>query len=119
MGSEVPLRGFIGHLDNQKGVDWIAGAMTWMMNQDLQLVIGTGRKDLEEMLCHFERHYHEKVHGWVRFSVKTAHQITAGADVLMMPSRFEPCGLNQLYGMCYGIVPIIHLVVAARYSETF
>jgi starch synthase len=78
--SEVPLLGFIGHLDNQKGVDWIAGAMPCMMNQDLQLVmLGAGRKDLEEMLCHFEHHYHEKVHGWLRFSVQTAHQITAGA----------------------------------------
>ncbi len=113
--SEVPLLGFIGRLDNQKGVDWIAGAMPWMMNQDLQLVmLGTGRKDLEEMLRHFEGCYRDKVRGWVGFSVKTAHRITAGADILMMPSRFEPCGLNQLYAMRYGTVPVVHSVGGLR-----
>jgi starch synthase len=113
--SEVPLLGFIGRLDYQKGVDWIAEAMPWMMDQDLQLVmLGTGRKDLEDMLHHFEGCYRDKVRGWVGFSVKTAHRITAGADILMMPSRFEPCGLNQLYAMRYGTVPVVHSVGGLR-----
>ncbi|CAM8987619.1 unnamed protein product [Rhodiola kirilowii] len=108
---DVPLIGFIGRLDHQKGVDIIAEAIPWMMNQDVQLVLlGTGRDDLELMLRNFENQYREKVRSWVGFSVKVAHRITAGADILLMPSRFEPCGLNQLYAMMYGTIPVVHAV---------
>jgi starch synthase len=97
------------HLDYQKGMDWLAGAMPWMMDQDLQLVmLGRGCKDLEDMLHHFEGCYFDKVCGWVGLSVRTAHHITAGADILLMPSCFEPCGLNQLYAMRYGTVLVVH-----------
>ena len=53
---------------------------------------------------------HMQCRGWVGFNVAIAHRITAGADMLLMPSRFEPCGLNQLYAMAYGTVPIVHAV---------
>uniref|UniRef100_A0A7N0RGG7 starch synthase n=1 Tax=Kalanchoe fedtschenkoi TaxID=63787 RepID=A0A7N0RGG7_KALFE len=112
---DVPLIGFIGRLDHQKGVDILAEAIPWMMGQDVQLVmLGTGRDDLEEMLKNFEHHHREKVRSWVGFSVKVAHRITAGADILLMPSRFEPCGLNQLYAMVYGTVPVVHAVGGLR-----
>nr|XP_011467955.1 PREDICTED: granule-bound starch synthase 2, chloroplastic/amyloplastic [Fragaria vesca subsp. vesca] len=108
---DVPLIGFIGRLDHQKGVDLIAEAIPWMINQDVQLVmLGTGRPDLEQMLREFEHQHRDKVRGWVGFSVQTAHRITAGVDILLMPSRFEPCGLNQLYAMNYGTVPVVHAV---------
>ncbi|XWS40885.1 hypothetical protein CRYUN_Cryun17cG0034500 [Craigia yunnanensis] len=108
---DVPLIGFIGRLDQQKGVDLIAEAIPWMMGQDVQLImLGTGRPDLEQMLRQFENQHQDKVRGWVGFSVKTAHRITAGADILLMPSRFEPCGLNQLYAMIYGTIPVVHAV---------
>ncbi|KAE9466570.1 hypothetical protein C3L33_01513, partial [Rhododendron williamsianum] len=111
----VLLIGFIGRLDHQKGVDIIAEAVPWMMGQDVQLVmLGTGRHDLEQMLRRFEDQHRDKVRGWVGFSVKTAHRITAGADILLMPSRFEPCGLNQLYAMSYGTVPVVHAVGGLR-----
>ncbi|KAJ7516867.1 hypothetical protein O6H91_21G002300 [Diphasiastrum complanatum] len=113
--ADVPLLGFIGRLDYQKGVDIIAQAMPWMMDKDLQLVmLGSGRSDLENMLHSFEHQYQDKVRGWVGFSVKTAHRITAGVDILLMPSRFEPCGLNQLYAMRYGTVPVVHAVGGLR-----
>ncbi|RAL47117.1 unnamed protein product [Cuscuta campestris] len=114
--NDVPLIGFIGRLDHQKGVDLIAEAIPWMMGQDVQLVmLGTGRPDLEEMLRQFENQYgRDKVRGWVGFSVMTAHRITAGADILLMPSRFEPCGLNQLYAMSYGTIPVVHAVGGLR-----
>ncbi|KAL7260910.1 hypothetical protein ACSBR1_006557 [Camellia fascicularis] len=112
---DVPLIGFIGRLDYQKGIDLIAEAMPWIVGQDVQLVmLGTGRPDLEQMLRQFENQHHDKVRGWVGFSVKMAHRITAGADILLMPSRFEPCGLNQLYAMKYGTIPVVHAVGGLR-----
>ncbi|TKW41562.1 hypothetical protein SEVIR_1G324500v4 [Setaria viridis] len=112
---DVPLIGFIGRLDHQKGVDIIADAIHWIAGQDVQLVmLGTGRPDLEEMLRRCEAEHGDKVRAWVGFSVPMAHRITAGADVLLMPSRFEPCGLNQLYAMAYGTVPVVHAVGGLR-----
>ncbi|KAF5479163.1 hypothetical protein F2P56_000013 [Juglans regia] len=112
---DVPVIGFIGRLDHQKGVDLIAEAIPWMAGQDVQLImLGTGRPDLEQLLKQFENQHHDKIRGWVGFSVKTAHRITAGADILLMPSRFEPCGLNQLYAMSYGTVPVVHAVGGLR-----
>lgn len=112
---DVPLIGFIGRLDQQKGVDIIAEAIPWMVGQDVQLVmLGTGRQDLEQMLRDFENQHRDKIRGWVGFSVKMAHRITAGIDILLMPSRFEPCGLNQLYAMNYGTIPVVHSVGGLR-----
>ncbi|XP_062222037.1 soluble starch synthase 2-2, chloroplastic/amyloplastic-like [Phragmites australis] len=112
---DVPLIGFIGRLDHQKGVDIIADAMPWIAGQDVQLVmLGTGRPDLEDMLRRCEAEHNGKVRAWVGFSVPMAHRITAGADILLMPSRFEPCGLNQLYAMAYGTVPVVHAVGGLR-----
>lgn len=111
----VPLLGFIGRLDRQKGVDLIAEAVPWLMDQDVQLVmLGTGRQDLEQMLRQFEGQHRDRIRGWVGFSVKMAHRITAGSDILLMPSRFEPCGLNQLYAMSYGTIPVVHAVGGLR-----
>jgi len=61
-----------------------------------------------------ESNRHEQCRGWVGFSVAMAHRITAGVDLLLMPSRFEPCGLNQLYAMAYGTVPVVHAVGGLR-----
>ncbi|KAL4577263.1 hypothetical protein LXL04_013368 [Taraxacum kok-saghyz] len=113
--ADVPVIAFIGRLDNQKGVDLIGEAIPWMVDHDIQIVmLGTGRPELESMLREMETRYRDHVRGWVGFSVKMAHRITAGADVLLMPSRFEPCGLNQLYAMGYGTVPVVHGVGGLR-----
>jgi len=112
---DVPLIGFIGRLDHQKGVDIIADAIHWIAGQDAQLVmLGTGRPDLEDLLRRCEAEHRDKVRACVGFSVPMAHRITAGADVLLMPSRFEPCGLNQMYAMAYGTVPVVHAVGGLR-----
>lgn len=112
---DVPMLGFIGRLDHQKGVDLIREAYGWLMGQDVQLVmLGSGRHDLEEELRNMENWNKEKCKSWVGFSVKMAHRITAGCDLLLMPSRFEPCGLNQLYAMRYGTVPVVHAVGGLR-----
>ena len=62
------------------------------------------------MCREMEQHRQDQCRGWVGFSVRMAHRITAGCDILLMPSRFEPCGLNQLYAMAYGTVPVVHAV---------
>ena len=112
---DVPLLGFIGRLDHQKGVDLITDARHWLMGQDVQLVmLGSGREDLEQSLRSMENDHNDKCRCWVGFSVEMAHRITAGCDILLMPSRFEPCGLNQLYAMRYGTVPVVHAVGGLR-----
>jgi len=111
----IPMLGFIGRLDYQKGVDLICDNYEWLMGEGVQLVmLGSGREDLEGALRDMESRNHDKCRGWVGFSTKMAHRITAGADILLMPSRFEPCGLNQLYAMAYGTVPVVHAVGGLR-----
>ncbi|GLC38947.1 Sucrose synthase [Pleodorina starrii] len=112
---DAPLLGFIGRLDYQKGVDLIRDTCDYMMGERCQLVmLGSGRQDLEDALRDMENRNKNQCRGWVGFSVKMAHRITAAADILLMPSRFEPCGLNQLYAMAYGTVPIVHAVGGLR-----
>ena len=112
---DVPILAFIGRLDDQKGVDLITQAEGWLMSQDVQLImLGSGRADLEDALRGMEGRNRDKCRCWVGFSVQMAHRITAGADILLMPSRFEPCGLNQLYALRYGTVPVVHSVGGLR-----
>ncbi|CAK0787417.1 Soluble starch synthase 2-3, chloroplastic/amyloplastic [Coccomyxa viridis] len=113
--SDIPVLAFIGRLDEQKGVDLIRESFDWLMGEGVQLVLlGSGRADLENSLREMEAGRHQQCRGWVGFNVRLAHRITAGADLLLMPSRFEPCGLNQLYAMAYGTVPIVHAVGGLR-----
>ncbi|CAM6102451.1 unnamed protein product [Calypogeia fissa] len=112
---EVPLIGFIGRLDYQKGPDLIQAGLPELMTDDVQVVmLGSGDPDYETWMAWAESAYPEKFRGWVGFSVPVAHRITAGCDILLMPSRFEPCGLNQLYAMRYGTVPVAHCTGGLR-----
>jgi starch synthase len=113
------LIGFIGRLDDQKGVDLITDSEHWFRDNHVQLVmLGSGREDLENALRGMESRNKDKIRGWVGFSVQMAHRITAACDCLLMPSRFEPCGLNQLYAMRYGTIPIVHAVGGLRDTVT-
>eukprot|EP00271_Cylindrocystis_brebissonii_P006532 TRINITY_DN19307_c0_g1_i1.p1 TRINITY_DN19307_c0_g1~~TRINITY_DN19307_c0_g1_i1.p1 ORF type:complete len:750 (-),score=100.20 TRINITY_DN19307_c0_g1_i1:1340-3589(-) len=112
---EVPLIGFVGRLDHQKGPDIIQGALQQLMSDDVQFVmLGSGDPALEAWMGWAEANHKDKFRGWVGFSVPVAHRITAGCDILLMPSRFEPCGLNQLYAMRYGTVPVAHCTGGLR-----
>ncbi|DBA69675.1 TPA: hypothetical protein ACH3X2_012611 [Trebouxia sp. C0005] len=112
---EVPIIGFIGRLDYQKGADLVLGAAHWLLNQDVQIIcLGTGDKHLEAGMRWLESAYPDKARGWVGFNVPMSHKITAACDLLLMPSRFEPCGLNQLYAMRYGTVPVAHATGGLR-----
>jgi starch synthase len=109
VNADIPMIAFIGRLDYQKGADIMLQAAPWMMSQGVQLVcLGTGASDLESGLRWLEAAYRDQARGWVGFNVAMSHKITAAADILLMPSRFEPCGLNQLYAMKYGAVPVAH-----------
>ena len=106
---EVPIFGVVARLDHQKGIDLVAAAAPWLMQHDVQLVmLGSGSSQLEGFFRESEARWPKKARGWVGFSEPMAHRIEAGADIFLMPSRFEPCGLNQMYSMRYGTVPIVH-----------
>ncbi|KAI8565065.1 hypothetical protein RHMOL_Rhmol03G0231800 [Rhododendron molle] len=118
---DCPLIGFIGRLDYQKGIDIILSATPELMEEDVQFVmLGSGERQYEDWMRVTEAHYRDKYRGWVGFNVPISHRITAGCDILLMPSRFEPCGLNQLYAMRYGTVPLVHGTGGLRDTvETF
>ncbi|OIV98018.1 hypothetical protein TanjilG_16855 [Lupinus angustifolius] len=106
---ECPMIGFIGRLDYQKGIDLIRMAIPEIMENDVQFVmLGSGNPEFEDWMRATESTYRDKFRGWVGFNVPVSHKITAGCDILLMPSTFEPCGLNQLYAMRYGTVPVVH-----------
>ncbi|MCX7803602.1 MAG: glycogen synthase GlgA [Planctomycetota bacterium] len=103
----VPLIGMIGRLDAQKGVDILLEAMPRLLGMDLQLVVlGTGKEEYEKKLKELSG-AGGKVGVHLGFDDPLAHLIEAGSDFFLMPSRYEPCGLNQLYSLRYGTIPIV------------
>jgi starch synthase len=106
--AETPVIGMIGRLANQKGWDIFAEAVQRILNADCQLaVLGTGEERYEKMLRDLAAAKSDKVSVRLSFDDQLAHEIEAGADMFLMPSRFEPCGLGQLYALSYGAVPIV------------
>ncbi|KAK8585992.1 hypothetical protein V6N13_130518 [Hibiscus sabdariffa] len=106
--SHAPVIGFIGRLEEQKGSDILAGAIPKFIREDCQIVVlGTGKKAMEDQIVELETQYPDKARGIDKFNVPLAHMIIAGADFILIPSRFEPCGLIQLHAMRYGTVPIV------------
>ena len=103
-----PLLGMISRLDNQKGFDILALVVNKILQHDVQFVLlGTGDKKYHELFEGLARRYPGKVGIHLTFNNQLAHQIEAGADIFLMPSRYEPCGLNQLYSLRYGTVPVV------------
>jgi starch synthase len=105
---KAPLVAFIGRLTDQKGVDLLTAVMRdWLMSRDVQwVVLGTGEQSYHAQFKMLAERFPRKVAVRLEFSNQLAHRIQAGADILAMPSRFEPCGLNQLYALKYGTVPV-------------
>ena len=109
----VPLLAMVTRMDLQKGVDLAVDALRLLLKsavidiQPLQVIfLGTGDPVLESAVCHLEQDYPNQVRAQIIFNERLSHQIYAGADVLLMPSRYEPCGLSQMIAMHYGCVPI-------------
>jgi starch synthase len=105
----APLVGMVGRLIDQKGFDLVADVMQrWLQTSDVQWVIlGTGEPKYHKLLQTLAERFPQKVALRLQFSNPLAHRIEAGADIFLMPSRFEPCGLNQLYSLRYGTVPLV------------
>ncbi len=104
----IPVIGMISRLTDQKGFDLIAEAVDELLHMNLQLVIlGTGEPKYHELLQKLAKKHPGKLAVNLRFDNKLAHLIEAGADMFLLPSKYEPCGLSQIYSLKYGTVPIV------------
>jgi starch synthase len=104
----VPVFGMISRLADQKGFDLLRDALDELMRLPLQLVIlGTGEQKYHEMLQAAHRAHPDRIAVRLAFDNALAHLIEAGSDLFLMPSRYEPCGLNQIYSLRYGTVPVV------------
>lgn len=104
----VPLLSVIARLTSQKGLDLLATIVPQLMAMDLQLVIlGTGEPELEANFKALHAHHPHRMGLRIGFDEGLAHRIEGGADMFVMPSRYEPCGMNQLYSLRYGTVPVV------------
>jgi starch synthase len=106
--SAGPLFGFIGRLTSQKGLDVLIEAVPHILERGGQvIVLGSGFPDLEQAMRQLEAQHKDAIRVIERFDAVLAQQMYAGLDALLMPSRFEPCGLGQLIAMRYGTIPIV------------
>ena len=105
---DVPLLAAIGRLTPQKGFDLLAEIIPELMALDVQIaLLGTGDRHMEQQFLAARAKHPERIGIFIGFDDGLAHRIEAGADMLVMPSRYEPCGLSQLYSLRYGTVPIV------------
>ncbi len=108
VNSELPVFGLIGRLVDQKGIDLVLSCLPEMTSMPLQFaLLGSGDKSIQVRLQDFARLYPDKISVTIGYDENLAHQIEAGSDLFLMPSRFEPCGLNQMYSQRYGTLPIV------------
>jgi starch synthase len=108
VNNKLPLLGVVSRLTYQKGLDILLEIMPELIDLNCQIVVlGSGEKSFEERFTAFAKQYPKQVSVTIGYNEPFSHQIMAGADIFIMPSRFEPCGLNQLYGLRYGTPPVV------------
>lgn len=110
--SDIPLIGIVSRLVDQKGWDLIIPLLLyWGQNHNVQwAILGTGDERYEKELAELAERHPDRIGVQLAFSERLAHRIEAGSDMFLMPSRYEPCGLNQLYSLKYGSVPVVNAV---------
>lgn len=110
LSASAPLIGIVSRLAGQKGWDLILPLLRrWLPRHDVQwAILGAGDKNYENELRDLADMYPQKIAARLEFSEALAHRIEAASDLFLMPSRYEPCGLNQLYSLKYGSVPVVH-----------
>jgi starch synthase len=107
----VPLVTLIGRIADQKGLDLVLAALPELLARDVQVaLLGSGRTDWEDAFRAAAAAHPTKLAVRIGFDEGLAHRMEAGADLFLMPSRFEPCGLNQMYSLRYGTVPVVRAV---------
>lgn len=105
---DVPLFCIVSRLTSQKGIKLIPDALRLLRHRPWQLVIlGTGEVELEKQLSELAKEVPDRVSITIAYDEALAHQIEGGADIFVMPSQYEPCGLNQIYSMRYGTPPLV------------
>ncbi|HEB72986.1 MAG TPA: glycogen synthase GlgA [Nitrospirae bacterium] len=103
-----PVLAMVTRLTEQKGIDLLLGCLDAMMKRDIKLVIlGSGQKKYEDAIGEIESRYPGRASARVGFDAKLSHRIIAGADIFLMPSKYEPCGLTQMYSLAYGAAPLV------------
>ncbi|RME02764.1 MAG: glycogen synthase [Deltaproteobacteria bacterium] len=103
-----PLFGFVSRMDVQKGLDLIPPALPPIMAQGAQFIcLGSGHPGLESAFMALPRFYPGQAGSFIGYSNEMAHRLEAGLDIFLMPSRWEPCGLNQMYSLRYGTLPLV------------
>jgi len=106
--STLPVIGIVSRFAAQKGFDLIAQIMERLAREDMIIVaLGNGDKTYEEMFLRLNKQFPQKIAVKVAYDNVIAHKIEAGSDMFLMPSRYEPCGLNQIYSLKYGTVPVV------------
>ena len=106
--ADIPLLGLVSRLTHQKGIDLILDCAEELLQDDVQFaILGKGDAQLEKGLTKLAHGRREQVSITTGYDEGLAHRITAGSDLFLMPSRFEPCGLNQMYSMAYGTPPVV------------
>ena len=110
MNPNIPLIGVVSRFASQKGLDLLYPAIHSVLKEMLVqfVVLGSGEKDLEYKYMQLPAQYPGKVGSFIGYNNELSHWIEAGSDFFMMPSRYEPCGLNQMYSLRYGTLPIVH-----------
>ncbi len=105
---KLPILGVISRLADQKGFDLLAESMGELMKMDLGFVLlGTGDQKYHTLFERIAKKYPNKAGIKIAYNNTLAHKIEAGSDIFLMPSRYEPCGLNQMYSLKYGTVPLV------------
>ncbi|MES1982464.1 MAG: glycogen synthase GlgA [Pseudomonadota bacterium] len=108
-GPAIPLFGLVSRFTHQKGVDLVVQVAPQLLQLPAQLILlGSGDSELQRAVLELARAYPGQIGVHIGFEEKLSHLIEAGADIFLMPSRFEPCGLNQMYSQHYGTPPIVH-----------
>ncbi len=108
VGEKTAVIGVVSRFATQKGFDFIVEIMDRLVQEDMVLVmLGNGEEYYERLLTEMAERYPSKVRVQVKYDNVIAHKVEAGSDMFLMPSRYEPCGLNQIYSLKYGTVPVV------------
>ncbi|MDT3695356.1 MAG: glycogen synthase GlgA [Ignavibacterium sp.] len=105
---ERPLIGMVSRLVQQKGFDIFAGAINELMSLNAQwIILGSGENKYESFIRRLPQYFTGKIGTYIGYNNELSHLIEAAADIFVMPSRYEPCGLNQIYSLKYGTIPVV------------